>query len=304
LSEFEILPAADGSYTDLVLAYENPVGLSNTELKLPNVTVRLEGVVDLSSDQIVVRHSDDTGDTDLVIEEATASDDSVVVRSGSYYLTGDGADTLNVSDGIVEGHLGAGDDTAEINGGTVLLAGGEGNDVFSVASDGTGGAATIFGGLGEDFISVASGQADAHGGQGDDILIAERGSAASVHLIGGGGDDQITLSMGQSANTGFGHDTVTLNIYPENIGGEAAQVSDHAYYGAENPEFTQYTINLPPEVTGELVFEQSFVGPDYEANAVMSVMTEDGTVLLRVVAGEDGPLEDTFVINRDVVFPA
>lgn len=233
---------------------------------------------------------------------------------------GHGDDRLTLSGGGT-GYGGTGDDTiTHVGDDGGRIYGGAGADVINLT--GQGARMVTNGGTGADVITVTGDDQIVYGGadylganDAADIMIATRESGPDVIFTGGNGDT-FEIGMGQEARVGQFNDSqdFTVNVYPEHLeGGEArgpAVLQLVAERGSTLGDFSDMsgiTINLPPEVEGELQFEQTTGARLYDDLWVYNdLVDEEGRVLVRIVTGTaHGPTDaqlDTLTINRDVVY--
>ncbi len=297
LSGIDITPAGDGSYTDVTLTYDHPQS-DGPAIPEQSATIRLEGVSSLSEDQITLLLSED-GNTASALTPLSGTDgiDASIASSGNYYMLGDSVDALVINDIDGAVHLGAGDDNAAAAGGSQTILAGSGNDTIGLNSGANEGQSIIYGGEGNDDITINRDLVEVYGGDGDNTFLAGDTSGANVSYVGGDGADDITLTLGQTADGGAaGSDSYTLNVHADHLGRDPATIS------ADAPE--PIILNLPPEVTGALVFATT-TAPDGTDQITVSDQGGNTYLVVETDLSQSGAYAtdgSDFTINRDVVY--
>ena len=325
VESYEILPSEDGTFVDLSLtiAPDTYNGASangpSAEGAPTTAFVRIEGVSDLDPSDILFQLSSsemDEGYFPLV--EGTPEADILTRNTSAALFTAEGNDVVQVRGEHIYGSLGSGDDTIDAQGDIVLIHAGEGNDVvhLNAAANPSGFSSYDFGtfsnvvlGEGDDTLTVESGEVRVGTGLGaDTVVLGPDANAGSIVNLQGAGD-HAEVGMGVTVNAMFVPDvTVEINAYPEHLLDRSATIveldgSELTDRSSTDP--AAITLNLPPEVTGDLTIRASEV--ETSGNLLLpqfEIVSESGQTLLTLRLWSSMSLDtnilDLITINRDV----
>ncbi len=159
----------------------------------------------------------------LDINFGSANSDDVTPKPGQFSITGDGADNIEATNGILI-NAGGGNDTVQVGSNSSVL-GGDGDDNIVVGQNGPASGTGVDGGNGKDTLVVAeaSGRNNLFGGAGADTLVVIEGSGQLQ--FGGSGND--TITSGGSNNRlygGSGDDILNSNTKDSLFGGDGDDV--------------------------------------------------------------------------------
>jgi Ca2+-binding RTX toxin-like protein len=310
LSSVEISRAPNETYTDLILNYSPDVEDQYS------IAYRILGDAEISIDDILVRFEQQMAShsqprvaslTELVTGDDASNSEDFTGRD-VYFIGYDGNDNVTLSGEVGVAILGQGNDTLLSEGGVNIAFGGDGDDVFhhsgtdqDIGSD-VQRQTRFFGDSGNDQFFVSGDHVLIYADEGDDVFTSERSSGDSVEFYGGSGNDVAEISLGQTASR---TESVVVNVYPEHLTREPAEIHFDRYMGP-GELFSEITLNIPRDVTGDLVLERDlYQPPRAESVETFTISLADGPELLKVVfegySNEQFSLDD-ITINRDFEF--
>lgn len=288
VSDFEIVPTADGTAVDVVLHT-----IDDRDVISAQSFVRLEGITSLDPEQIrfdLITSSVTTPDLpdDPSFGTSVYGDAGVVAApdDSAAVFTGDGEDAIAIATRNALVATSAGSDNVTVTDGFAMVHTGDGADTV-VWSSADGGHVAL--GTGDDMVTLQDGSATVVTGPGDDIVHITRTADSGSEVLLAGGNNTVLMTMGNSVEGMLPTDRIELYIYPEHLTSRAPAViraSGYGFSGLGTGAGTEITINLPANIVGDLTVEATEAGSSYNPYIQYDFVTADGQVLLSVQAGD------------------
>ncbi|KIC15633.1 hypothetical protein [Leisingera sp. ANG-DT] len=291
--EFETRP--DGDSTEVVVRFTGSHAASDAYVK--TAVIRVEGVSDLSADQILLI---DSGGPELDPVFGDGTGETYAGGSSSSYSTFGGDDTVEAGGIHDVARLGDGNDVLTATSHSLSVNAGNGDDAIVWTPAGSSDSSSIIDlGAGDDTLTASGDNLEVRTGLGTDVVDISRDAGADIEVQSQGGN-QLSVGMGHDVHMAGDGDRMTVNIYPEHLDRDSGLLT---LASSSVTDFT-VTLNLPSEIEGPLEITREFDGR-YEQQEVYryTFAAEDGTELLVMDIPEGNAFSaDDVIVNRDVVF--